>query len=58
VAGGGPVLGRSTTDENVLLALGHHRNGILLAPVTARSIAAHVEGVAPPAAAASFAPRP
>jgi len=58
VAGGGPVLGRSTTDENVLLALGHHRNGILLAPVTARAIAAWVEGTEPPAAAVPFGLRP
>jgi glycine oxidase len=58
MADGGPALGPSRTDENVLLALGHHRNGILLAPVTARTIAAYVEGIAPPAAAVPFAPRP
>ncbi len=38
-----PFLGRTTTD-GLLLATGHYRNGILLAPATARLIADAVEG--------------
>jgi glycine oxidase len=42
----GPLPGRD--DGSVLVAGGHHRNGVLLAPVTARGIAAMlVDGVAP-----------
>ena len=37
-AGGGPHIGR-VRDTNVWLAYGHYRNGILLAPVTARRVA-------------------
>jgi glycine oxidase len=44
--GGGPVLGRPPALANVLVALGHHRNGILLAPVTARAIRACADGIA------------
>ncbi|MGQ9370595.1 glycine oxidase ThiO [Azospirillum sp. ST 5-10] len=36
-----PVLG-PTPVENLVLATGHHRNGILLAPVTADAVARHV----------------
>ena len=46
-----PVLGRAALD-NLTLATGHFRNGILLAPVTARLIADTVlSHVAPPALA-------
>jgi glycine oxidase len=38
-----PVLGRTDLD-GFFLATGHYRNGILLAPVTARSIADAIEG--------------
>ncbi|NEP76520.1 glycine oxidase ThiO, partial [Okeania sp. SIO2G5] len=38
-----PILGTSHCD-NLTLATGHHRNGILLAPVTARLIADHILG--------------
>ena len=41
-----PVIGRSSLD-GLLLATGHYRNGILLAPVTARSIAELIEGSDP-----------
>ncbi|MEM6351204.1 MAG: glycine oxidase ThiO [Cyanobacteria bacterium P01_D01_bin.14] len=37
-----PILGNSHCD-NLTLATGHHRNGILLAPITARLIAQHVQ---------------
>jgi len=36
-----PMLGPSGIDR-LILATGHHRNGILLTPVTARSISAYV----------------
>jgi glycine oxidase len=46
--GGGPVIGRPDGFVNLLVALGHHRNGILLAPVTAQAIRAAADGVAVP----------
>jgi glycine oxidase len=39
-----PLIGR--LDDRVLVATGHHRNGILLAPVTARLVAAELAGEA------------
>ena len=51
---GGPILGRPPTLDNVLVALGHHRNGILLAPVTAQTIRAYVDGVPAPSHALPF----
>jgi glycine oxidase len=49
-----PLLGR--LDDRVLVAAGHHRNGVLLAPVTAELIAGLVaDGVADPLLA-EFAP--
>lgn len=48
VAGPGPV--------RVLLAGGHHRSGVLLAPVTAATLRAHVEGRDVPDAARAFTP--
>ncbi|HXJ32586.1 MAG TPA: glycine oxidase ThiO [Candidatus Eisenbacteria bacterium] len=56
VPGGGPVIGRARDAGNVLVATGHHRNGILLAPVTARTVAALVDGTPPPQAARPFVP--
>jgi glycine oxidase len=41
--GGTPLLGRSEL-RGLVLATGHHRNGILLAPVTGELVAAAVEG--------------
>lgn len=37
-----PLIGR--LDERVVVATGHHRNGILLAPITARLVAAELAG--------------
>jgi glycine oxidase len=34
-----PIIGRSRTVPNVLYATGHYRNGVLLAPLTARLVA-------------------
>jgi glycine oxidase len=36
-------------EPGVLVAAGHHRNGLLLAPITADAVAAFVAGVEPPA---------
>jgi glycine oxidase len=51
-----PLIGESDC-ERLFLATGHHRNGILLAPVTAAIIAALVLGKRPPIAPDTFAPR-
>jgi glycine oxidase len=51
---GGPVIGRAATLANVFVALGHHRNGILLAPLTAVALRACVEDIAPPDATRPF----
>jgi glycine oxidase len=48
----GPVVGY----ERLFVAAGHHRNGVLLSPVTAELIADLVEGKELPADAAAFAP--
>jgi glycine oxidase len=49
-----PLLG--TAAPGLHLATAHHRNGILLAPLTAELIAALVTGEAPPADIAAFSP--
>ena len=49
-----PLVGE--LENGVLVATGHYRNGILLAPVTAETIVALLTGVEPPAAALPFAP--
>jgi glycine oxidase len=50
-----PIVGRGVVD-GLLLATGHFRNGILLAPLTANAIAATLAGTEPPAAIAAAAP--
>jgi glycine oxidase len=53
-----PVLGRSDELPGLVWATGHHRNGILLTPVSADIVVAAIEGTAPapaPFAAARFA---
>jgi glycine oxidase len=50
----GPLIGE--WEGGVLVATGHFRNGILLAPITAETIAALLAGDAPPPEAAPFAP--
>jgi len=50
-----PLIGRTDVD-GLLMAAGHHRNGILLAPVTADSVSALATGDAPPVEAAAFSP--
>ena len=49
----GPLIGEW---EGFLVAAGHYRNGILLAPVTADAIAALLVGDAPPVEVAPFGP--
>jgi glycine oxidase len=50
----GPLIGEW---EGLIVAGGHYRNGILLAPVTAEAIAAFLTGEEPPAETAPFDPR-
>lgn len=45
-ADGAPIIGRSHRWDNVLVATGHFRNGILLTPATARMVAAIYDGEA------------
>lgn len=49
----GPLIGEW---EGLLVATGHYRNGILLAPVTADAVAALLTGDVPPAEALEFHP--
>lgn len=51
-----PVIGASST-RGLLLALGHFRNGFLLADVTGRAIATVAASGEPPSWCASFTPR-
>ena len=50
-----PLVGRGAV-EGLVLATGHFRNGILLAPLTADAVAATLAGAAPPAAIAPADP--
>ena len=49
-----PLLGR--LPSGVIVATGHYRNGVLLAPVSAQIVAALVEGKPPPVDLAPFRP--
>lgn len=51
-----PVLGPDPDVGGLVYATGHHRNGILLAPLTADCVAALLAGRAPPVDLAPFAP--
>jgi glycine oxidase len=48
-----PLIGER---DGLVWATGHHRNGVLLAPITAAAVAAMVAGEAPPEAVEPFAP--
>lgn len=50
---GGPLIGEW---EGLLVAAGHYRNGVLLAPVTAEAVAALLDGADPPAEVEPFSP--
>ena len=52
-----PYLGRVSELPGLVLATGHFRNGILLAPITARIVADVLAGRTPPVDLAPFAPR-
>ncbi|HEX4730072.1 MAG TPA: FAD-dependent oxidoreductase [Solirubrobacterales bacterium] len=51
-----PIVGRGAVD-GLLLATGHFRNGIMLAPLTAEAVAATLTGAEPPAAIGPADPR-
>jgi glycine oxidase len=51
-----PIVGRGAV-EGLVLATGHFRNGILLAPITADAVAATLAGTEPPAAIAAADPK-
>ncbi len=51
-----PVIGRAPGLDGLLVAAGHHRNGVLLSPVTGRLVADLVLGKPLPASAAAFRP--
>jgi glycine oxidase len=50
----GPLLGER--EDGVVVATGHYRNGILLTPITAETVAALLAGDEPPPEALPFAP--
>jgi glycine oxidase len=52
----GPILGPSPVLSRLVLATGHYRNGVLLAPLTADAVADAVEGRPLPAVAEPFSP--
>ncbi len=45
-----PVVGRTSSLSGLVLATGHHRNGVLLAPITAAAVADLLTGAEPTAA--------
>jgi glycine oxidase len=51
----GPIVGRCGPD-GLLLATGHYRNGILMSPVTADAVVAHLTGESPAPEWAPFTP--
>jgi glycine oxidase ThiO len=51
-----PLIGWSPDDERLLLACGHSRNGILMAPLTAECVASLCVGRAPAADLRAFSP--
>jgi glycine oxidase len=53
---GRPLIGRIRHAPQVIVAAGHYRNGILLAPVTGEAVAALLAGEAPPVPLAAFDP--
>ena len=48
-----PLIGER---DGLVWATGHHRNGVLLAPITAVAVAAMVAGEAPPEVVETFSP--
>jgi glycine oxidase len=56
VPDGGPIIGRAPGTANLVLACGHHRNGVLLAPITAAAVVAQLTGARPPVDLGPFLP--
>ena len=52
----GPVVGASVSVPGLVLATGHYRNGILLAPITADAVVALLSGGEPPSELLAFGP--
>lgn len=50
----GPLIGTLPGNDRVVVATGHYRNGVLLAPVTADAVAGLLGGAPLPAVAAAF----
>jgi glycine oxidase len=53
---GFPLLGKLRNHPNVIFATGHYRNGILLSPVTAKTVGTLIDGHSPEVAIDSFDP--
>lgn len=51
-----PVIGRSTETHGVIFATGHYRNGILLAPITARLVRELIKSNITPESLQDFSP--
>ena len=51
-----PIIGLDPAVDGLIYATGHYRNGILLAPITAESVAALAVGSEPPVDLAPFSP--
>ena len=51
----GPLVGPTAVDA-LIVAAGHHRGGVLLAPITARAVTDHVTRAAPPDVTRPFLP--
>lgn len=51
-----PIIGPSKKFNNLIVAAGHYRNGVLLAPITAKIVAALAFGQKPPVDITSFLP--
>lgn len=52
----GPLVGASPSVDGLVVATGHYRNGILLAPITADAVVAVLSGGTPPPELAPFGP--
>lgn len=52
-----PIIGALPDHPNLIVAAGHYRNGILLAPITGQIVAAIVSGAEPPLDISPFSPK-
>lgn len=51
-----PLIGTDSELDGLVWAVGHHRNGVLLAPLTAEAVADLLTGAQPPQVASQFGP--